>query len=61
MKNMSTHNLRTPPQNIDAERALLGSIMLRPIAIMEILDAIQEDDFYVQKHKIIFRTMVERS
>ena len=58
---MSTHNLRTPPQNIDAERALLGSLMLRPIAIMEILDAIQEDDFYVQKHKIIFRTMVELS
>ena len=54
-------NLRTPPQNIDAERALLGSIMLRPISIMEILDSIHEDDFYVQKHKIIFRTMIELS
>lgn len=55
------NNLRTPPQNIDAERALLGSIMLRPIALMEILDSIQEDDFYVQKHKLIFRTMTELS
>lgn len=63
MKNtpIQNSNLRTPPQNIDAERALLGSIMLRPVAIIEILDAIQEDDFYVQKHKIIFRTMVELS
>lgn len=60
-KNIQNNNLRTPPQNIDAERALLGSIMLRPVAIIEILDAIQEDDFYVQKHKIIFRTMVELS
>mgnify|MGYP000241419792 CR=1 FL=1 len=54
-------NLRTPPQNIDAEKALLGSIMLRPIALLEIVDAISEDDFYVQKHKLIFRAMIELS
>ena len=52
---------RTPPQNIDAEKALLGSIMLRPVSLLEIIDTINEDDFYVQKHKIIFRAMVELS
>ncbi len=57
----NTHGYRTPPQNNDAERALLGSIMLRPISLLEIIDAIQEDDFYVQKHKLIFRAMVELS
>lgn len=51
--------LRTPPQNIDAERALLGSIMLRPVAIIDIADTITEDDFYVQKHKVIFRSMLD--
>lgn len=54
-------NFRTPPQNIDAERALLGSIMLRPVALLEIIDSIHEDDFYVQKHKLIFRAMIELS
>ncbi|MGB0925293.1 MAG: replicative DNA helicase [Minisyncoccia bacterium] len=54
-------NFRTPPQNIDAERALLGSIMLRPVALLEVIDGVGEDDFYVQKHKVIFRAMVELS
>ncbi|MCD5390193.1 MAG: replicative DNA helicase [Candidatus Pacebacteria bacterium] len=55
------NNFRTPPQNIDAERALLGSIMMRPVALLEIIDSINEDDFYVQKHKLIFRVMIELS
>jgi replicative DNA helicase len=54
-------SLRTPPQNIDAERALLGSIMLRPIVLSEIMDSINEDDFYVQKHRIIWRSMMDLS
>jgi len=52
---------RTPPQNIDAERALLGSIMLRPVVLLEIVDSINEEDFYVQKHTLIFRAMIELS
>lgn len=54
-------NLRTPPQNIDAERALLGSIMLRPVVLNEVMDSMNEDDFYVQKHRIIWRAMVDLS
>ena len=54
-------NLRTPPQNIDAEKVLLGSIMLRPVAMNDIGDTISEDDFYVQKHKVIYRSMMELS
>lgn len=60
-KSQKPRELRTPPQNIDAERALLGSIMLRPVSLLEIVDSIGEDDFYVQKHKLIFRSMVELS
>ena len=52
---------RIPPQNIDAEKSLLGSILLRPSSILEILDLIEEDDFYVHKHKLIFRAMLELS
>ncbi len=50
---------RIPPNNIDSERALLGSIMLRPEAIHEIMDIIKADAFYAEKHRIIFQSMTE--
>lgn len=51
--------VRIPPNNIDSERALLGSIMLRPEAIHEIMDIIRPEAFYAEKHRIIFQTMSE--
>ncbi|MEO8637491.1 MAG: replicative DNA helicase [Candidatus Taylorbacteria bacterium] len=51
--------LRIPPQNIDSEKALLGSIMLRPESINEIIDFIQDSCFYAEKHRIIFQTMFD--
>jgi len=50
---------RIPPNNIDSERALLGSIMLRPEAIHEIMDIIKPEAFYAEKHRIIFQAMSE--
>ena len=61
MSEKKKNHLRVPPQNIDAERALLGSIMLRPVGLNDIIDTVSEDDFYVQKHKIIFRIMADLS
>lgn len=52
-------NLRMPPQNIDSERAVLGSIMLRKDAIYEIEDVISPESFYAEKHRVIFETMLE--
>lgn len=51
--------IRIPPQNLDAEMALLGSIMLRPEAMHDVVDIIKPDCFYSEKHKIIFDTMFE--
>ncbi len=51
--------VRVPPQSIEAEMALLGSIMLRPDAIYEIIDQIKPGAFYAERHRIIFRTMLE--
>ncbi len=56
----NSHN-RIPPQNIEAEKAILGSIMLRPSAIHEIIDIISSDSFYVVKHSQIFKIMLELS
>ncbi|MBI5133774.1 MAG: replicative DNA helicase [Candidatus Taylorbacteria bacterium] len=52
-------HIRIPPQSLEAEQALLGSIMLRPEAIHEITDIIREDDFYSEKHRLIWRTSVD--
>lgn len=50
---------RVPPQNIDAERALLGSIMLKEGAMYDATDMVSAESFYVEKHKAIFRAMIE--
>ncbi len=52
-------NLRIPPQALDAEKALLGSIMLRPEAINEVIDILKEESFYAEKHRIIWINMLE--
>lgn len=50
---------RIPPQNIDAERALLGSIMLKADSIHDATDTVTADSFYVEKHRAIFRAMLD--
>ena len=52
-------NIRIPPQNIESEMALLGSIMLRPEALVDIMDILRPEAFYADKHKIIFEAMVK--
>ena len=53
------NRLRIPPQNLEAEMALLGSVMLRPDALHDISDIITLDSFYSEKHRIVFETMME--
>lgn len=51
--------IRIPPQSIEAEMALLGSVMLRPESIYEVIDVITPRSFYAEKHALIFETMLE--
>jgi replicative DNA helicase len=46
-----------PPQNIESEKALLGSIMLRNEVLHDVIDIIREESFYVEKHRIIWRSI----
>jgi len=52
-------HIRIPPQSLEAEQALLGSIMLRPEAIHDITDVVNEESFYSEKHRTIWRSMLE--
>ncbi len=50
--------LRIPPHDTEAEQALLGSVMLKPQALNDIVDFIASTDFYSEKHRQIFKAML---
>jgi replicative DNA helicase len=52
-------SMRIPPQNLDAEKALLGALMLRKEAIYDIEDMITPDTFYSDKHRIVFQAILK--
>lgn len=53
--------MRVPPQSLDSEKAVLGSIMLRPGSLIELADKISPEAFYADKHKKIYEVMLELS
>lgn len=56
---LASLKIRVPPHNLEAEMALLGSIMLRPDAIYEVMDIIQPESLYFEKHRIIYEAMLD--
>jgi replicative DNA helicase len=48
---------KLPPQNLEAEASLLGSILIDPEAINKIADMIEPSDFYDSRHSIIFEAI----
>lgn len=52
-----TDNL--PPQNIEAEQAVLGAIFLNTDALADAMEYVEADDFYRRAHQILFQAMVD--
>ena len=52
-------NDKLPPQNIEAEKSLLGSLVLDKNAIIKVADYLQSKDFYKQKHQQIYQAILE--
>ena len=52
---------RIPPQNIEAEESVLGSMMIEPDAVLTAAEILVAEDFYRETHRIIFRRMMEMS
>lgn len=50
---------RIPPHDLDAEQATLGSIMLNPSALNDIIDIFNAESCYSEKHRIIFKAMID--
>ena len=59
---MATRDLlieQSLPVNLDAERFILGAVMTDEAAFLQVGGKITEDDFSLEKHKLIFRRMAE--
>ncbi len=44
----------TPPHSIEAEQAVLGGLLLDPVAWDNVADVVRESDFYRPDHRLIF-------
>ncbi len=50
---------RVPPQNIEAEDSVLGSMLIEKEAVMTALELLSPEDFYREQNRVIFRRMAE--
>lgn len=50
---------KVPPHDIEAEKCVVGSILIDKNAIVKIADFIHTDDFYYDPHAIVFGAMLE--
>ncbi|MFW6120752.1 MAG: replicative DNA helicase [Petrotogales bacterium] len=45
---------RTPPHSVEAEEAVIGSVLIDPESLPEVIEIVNSNDFYLHKHKLIF-------
>jgi len=50
---------RLPPQNLDAERAVLGSLLIDPQMCDEVVLLLRSDDFYAEAHRTLYTRIVQ--
>src|SRR5919109_3925643 len=50
-----------PPQNLEAERSVLGAMMVSESAVSPVIDEVKlnAEDFYLERHRVIFRCLYE--
>ena len=52
-------NLRTPPHNIDAEKSILGGLMVDPEAFDSVFEVLTATDFYKLAHQKVYQAIVD--
>ena len=48
------------PYSLEAEQAVLGSILMEPECINQVADALRPEHFYLPEHQAIFRVMTAK-
>lgn len=52
--------IRIPPQNLEAEQSLLGSMLLSAGVIPEIAEFVKSEDFYLEKHSLVYDAVIRQ-
>jgi replicative DNA helicase len=50
---------KTLPNNLEAERSVLGAILLDDKSIHVVLETLRREDFYLESHRVVFEKMVD--
>jgi len=56
---MAVARERVPPQDQDAEQAVLGAMLIDPDAVSRAMELLRADDFYRPGHRAIFQAMID--
>lgn len=48
---------RQPPHNIEAEQAVLGSMLIDPRCVPDVIELVKPDDFYMRQNRQIYETI----
>ena len=52
-------NERLPPQNLEAEQSLLGSILIDAEVMTRVVDRVAPEDFYRDINRLVYETMID--
>lgn len=55
---MTTSAKMVPPQNVEAEQAVLGTILLQDRSLLKVVEILSAENFYRDAHKVIYEAMV---
>jgi replicative DNA helicase len=49
---------KVPPQNLDAEKSLIGAVLIDEEVLADVSEQVTPDDFYEKRHSLIFGGMM---
>ncbi|MDR1447405.1 MAG: replicative DNA helicase [Candidatus Ancillula sp.] len=59
MVDLSEFDTRVPPQDLDAERAVVGGLLLNSNAFADVIDILDADDFYFPAYSTLFQAEID--
>lgn len=54
----SSDGLKTPPHDLEAEKSVLGAVLIDPSAISSVIEILRQEHFYAEEHQLIFSSML---
>jgi replicative DNA helicase len=58
---VTSEGARIPPHSDDAERAVLGALLLAPDRIPEVAEQLAAEDFFSKRHRLLYECLLELS